>query len=146
MLRDVEAAGSNPVTPIFVWEAGILMNIRIPVFFILCFTAFSTKTFSFHGCSNTYAILFFSTPVSRSDRSTRLSWYQMRVDVHGRIKVSVAQPFLYLFRMPALGCQQGGRGMLLLVKNFFEYGTALYVVWLRLRLIIIIYPELFTAV
>ena len=86
----------------------------------------------------------------------------MRVDVHGRIKVSVAQPFLYLFRMPVLGGQQGGRGMpertldnlmqnsiiqrridnefltphsthsqpgmLLLVKNFFEYGTALYVV------------------
>ena len=35
----------------------------------------------------------------------------MRVDVHGRIKVSVAQPFLYLFRMPALGGQQGGCGM-----------------------------------
>ena len=46
-VRDVEAAGSNPVTPIFVWEAGILMNIRIPVFFYFLLYRFFYKNFFF---------------------------------------------------------------------------------------------------
>lgn len=46
-------------------------------FFTLRFVAFSTKTAPFHSrsntYSNTYALLFFSMPVNRSDRSTSLS-------------------------------------------------------------------------